>query len=89
MNYQYLALRCHCGEVPENLAEVGFTGDHQLVIHWWCPECKKVVYIAKSLVECWQECPASDEPLDVALQQWQNSQQIKDDEFLHSIGVKM
>jgi hypothetical protein len=89
MSYQYLAVRCNCGEIPENLAEVGFTGDHQLVIHWWCAECKKLMYIAKPLEECWQECPGEGLSLDAALERLAGAQDNADQEFLHSIGVRM
>jgi len=52
------------------------TDDHELVIHWWCEDCRKVVWASKSLSDCWRECPKTDERPDF------------DAEFLHSIGVR-
>src|ERR1035441_1955878 len=49
MNHRHLSLRCQCGEIPDRIAEVGFTDEHSMVIHWWCTNCKKVVYVTKSL----------------------------------------
>jgi hypothetical protein len=89
MNYRHLSLHCHCGEIPEHIAEVGFSDDHNLVIHWWCTHCQKVVYVAKSLTECWRECPSPDASLDVILPKF-NLDTIMDEdaEFLRSIGVQ-
>ena len=53
------------------------TDDHELVIHWWCEDCRKVVWASKSLSDCWRECPKTDEGPKF------------DAEFLHSIGVRM
>lgn len=88
MNYRYLALHCECGAIPESLAEVGFSSDHQLVIHWWCPGCEKVMYVTKPLTECWDECPDDALSLDTALQDWQNTDATADEEFLRSVGIK-
>jgi hypothetical protein len=89
MNYRHLSLRCRCGEIPETIAEVGFTDDHQLVVHWWCSQCHRVVYAAKPLTECWRECPSSETSLDRILPQWSpDCYQKEDAEFLRSIGVQ-
>jgi len=37
---------------------VGVTDDHELVIHWWCDRCQKLVYASKTMAECWQAVPA-------------------------------
>ena len=63
MSYRHIPLTCQCGESPSRIEEVGFTDDHQIVIHWWCQKCQRVVYASKRLVECWLECPAPD-PVD-------------------------
>jgi hypothetical protein len=92
MNYKHLALECACGDTPESLAEVGFTDDHQLVVHWWCLQCSKVVYVCKPLTECWQECPSPEQSLDHALERLTGANggtaESADAEFLRSIGVR-
>lgn len=89
MNYRHLSLHCRCGEIPESIAEVGFTDDHQLVVHWWCSKCQRVVYVAKSLTECWQHCPSPEDSLEHLLPQSNPDYfQEQDAEFLRSIGVQ-
>lgn len=89
MNYRHLSLHCNCGEVPDRIAEVGFSEDHSLVIHWWCTRCQKVVYVAKSLTDCWRECPSPNYSLDLTLPKLDlDAIQDEDAEFLRSIGVR-
>jgi hypothetical protein len=76
MSYRHFSLSCRCGQPPARIEEVGVTDDHELVIHWWCEDCRKVVWASKSLSDCWRECPKTDERPDF------------DAEFLHSIGVR-
>ena len=90
MNYRHLSLHCHCGEIPERIAEVGFTDDRSLVIHWWCTQCQKVVYVAKPLTDCWRECPSIEHSLDRVLPKLPDgAYQAEDAEFLRSIGVQV
>jgi hypothetical protein len=90
MNYRHLSLRCECGEIPDRIAEVGFTDDHNLVIHWWCTECQKVVYVAKPLTDCWRECPTPHHSLDRVLPgPSDDAFRRQDAEFLRSIGVQV
>jgi hypothetical protein len=90
MNYRHLSLRCQCGDVPDRIAEVGFTDDHNLVIHWWCAKCQKVVYVSKPLTECWRECPSANQSLDLVLPTVSTEfYQQQDAEFLRSIGVEV
>jgi len=80
MSYRHLELCCACGEPPDHLDEVGFTDEHELVIHWWCLRCRKVVYISKHLSECWRDCPRPDfgkEDVESA-----------DARFLQSVGIR-
>ena len=92
MNYRHLSLHCQCGEIPDRIVEVGFTDDHKLVIHWWCTKCQKVVYVSKSLTECWRECPSPDYSLDSVLNVLPKPAgdiyEEEDAEFLRSIGVQ-
>ncbi|MBZ5723722.1 MAG: hypothetical protein LAP87_01890 [Acidobacteriia bacterium] len=88
MNYRHLALCCQCGTVPEHLDEVGFSDDHQLVIHWWCTACQRLVYTSKPLAECWRDCPNPASTLEAALQKLEAAYAAEDASFLRQMGVK-
>jgi hypothetical protein len=66
---------------------VGFTADHQLVLHWRCLGCKKYVYVVKSLSDCWRDCPQQDEAKGVA----SNDEVLRENDlrFLRSLGVTL
>ena len=88
MNYRHLALRCGCGELPQNLAEVGFSDDHQLVVHWWCERCHRLVYATKPLADCWRDCPSPEESLERRLEELDRLGYASGDAcFLRSVGV--
>ena len=76
MRYRRFSIACQCGLPPSRIEEVGVTDERDLVIHWWCDRCKKVVYTSKSLSDCWRECPSGEEP-------------GFDAHFLGSIGVRL
>ena len=88
MTYQTLSLHCHCGRPSSNIREVGFTSDHQLVLHWRCPECKSYVYGLKPLKECWQVCPPEDAPEDTGRELSAAAVQEMDTKFLQELGVR-
>jgi hypothetical protein len=77
MSYRHFSLRCGCGAEPSRIDEVGVTDERELVIHWWCEECRKTVYASKSLSDCWRECPRPEESADF------------DERFLESIRVRL
>ena len=79
MSYRHFSLRCGCGAAPARIEEVGVTDERELVIHWWCEECQKVVYASKSLSDCWRDCPRPPPPAPAGF----------DEQFLESIGVKL
>jgi hypothetical protein len=81
MSYRHLPLTCECGQIPARILEVGFTAEHELVIHYWCSECKQVVCVSKPLAECWKDCPQP-----VAEERVEDPGP-GDAIFLHSIGV--
>jgi hypothetical protein len=90
MNYRHLPLECECGEVPDHIEEVGFTDRHELVVHWWCPRCRKVVYVVKPLADCWRECPCPEESLERRLAELaERGYGAGDAEFLRSVGVRI
>jgi hypothetical protein len=93
MNYRHLPLQCQCGEVPDHISEVGFSADHQLVIHWWCLRCRRLVYVVKPLADCWRDCPSTEDSLDTQLEALEPVTDAResldfDFEFLRSMGVK-
>ena len=54
------------------------------------PQCQKVVYVAKSLTDCWRECPSPSASLDRVLAEAEaRSYEEQDAEFLRSIGVQV
>ncbi|HUK19691.1 MAG TPA: hypothetical protein VLW65_24890 [Bryobacteraceae bacterium] len=61
MSYRHFSLTCRCGQAPSRIEEVGITDDRELVVHWWCDECSKIVYASKSLAECWKDAPPLEE----------------------------
>jgi hypothetical protein len=57
MSYRHFSLACRCGHAPSRIEEVGVTDNHELVIHWWCDNCQKLVYATKTLADCWKAVP--------------------------------
>jgi hypothetical protein len=88
MSYRHLALSCACGESPARIDEVGFTDEHDLVIHWWCSHCQRVVYTTKPLADCWQECP---QPKAETPKSKPKPATYKTDDlvFLRALGIKI
>ena len=78
MSYRALPLECHCGAIPEQILEVGFTSDRHMVIHYWCSACKRVIFLSKTLDECREACPPTDLAADAG---------AEDARFLQSIGI--
>lgn len=89
-NYKHMPLNCQCGAAPDHIDEVGFSEDHQLVIHWWCSRCRRVVYACKPLSDCWRDCPQPDESLENRLRALENLGLANSDEaFLRAVGVRV
>lgn len=88
MNYRHLPLLCRCGEVPDHIDEVGFSDNHELIVHWWCSRCRKVTYAVKSLADCWRDCPNPERSLETHLAELEEYCD-EDAGFLRSIGVKV
>jgi hypothetical protein len=90
MSYRHLPLTCECGEVPARILEIGFTAEHELVIHYWCSKCNRVVCVSKPLNECWRECPPRGFPQSVpriAAPTGLVEHTAEDARFLQSIGI--
>ena len=88
MRYETLQLNCECGQHTTRIREVGFTADHQLVLHWRCLACKKYVYVVKSLSDCWRDCPQESEEGKAPAS---NDSAIHEHDlrFLRSLGVTL
>jgi len=87
MRYETLQLNCECGQHTTRIREVGFTADHQLVLHWRCVACKKYVYVVKSLSDCWRDCPQEDDVKRTDLAD--DVLKENDLRFLRSLGVSL
>jgi len=87
MSYRHLPLTCECGEVPDRILEVGLSDVHELVIHFWCAECRRSVCLTKPLTECWQECPPPEtrQAAQVALV---HTNSEADARFLRALGIR-
>ena len=86
MRYETLQLHCECGQHTTRIREVGFTADHQLVLHWRCVACKKYVYVVKSLSDCWRDCPQEEVPQGEPAKDAMREHDIR---FLRSLGVSL
>jgi hypothetical protein len=88
MGYRHLSLLCKCGQPPSRIDEVGLSDDHELVIHWWCEECRRVVYASKPLTECWEDCPEGESVAEERRPAAHASHGNYDDDFLKSLGIR-
>lgn len=80
MEYRAMQLDCYCGTAPERILEVGFTSERNMVVHYWCASCNRVLFKSHSLEECLVACPAADTEAQV--------QSAADDaRFLESLGI--
>ena len=79
MNYRALHLACYCGDVPDRIMEIGVTSDRNLVVHFWCSSCNRVLFVSRSLEECGGMCPEPE------VSTVENT--ADDARFLQSIGI--
>jgi hypothetical protein len=86
MSYRHLSLTCECGEVPDRILEVGFTAQHELVVHYWCSECRRAVGFSKPLTDCWRDCPEPEVVPELPAPQALET--AADAKFLQSIGIR-
>lgn len=86
MHFRPFLLACDCGgHLPGRIRRVGLTPLHELVVHWWCPACKRTHYTVKALADCWRECPDRDDKKATAMVGAVLCE--ADAQFLHSLGV--
>lgn len=85
MDYRKLPLSCGCGAVADHISAVGISATRKFVFHWRCPQCRRNVYVAKSLLDCWKDC-FTEAPVNLS-----NSKlpvdTADDRRFLHSVGI--
>jgi len=87
-----MPLICECGFIPIRLRSVGFTAEYELVVHWRCPACGKLVYAIKALADCCRECPETENDLELALLNASGVPDVSgvsDAAFLHSMGIRL
>ncbi len=94
MTYQMLLLYCECGEPAGQIQDVGFTGEHDLIVHWQCSACDRDVYAIKSLSDCWGDCPTPEPaaPPEPAVSPEPPAAEATDESdaiLLHGLGVRM
>jgi hypothetical protein len=91
MRFRQLSLSCaDCGaNAPIRIKRIGLTSQRQLLIHFWCGACKRNIYHAKALSDCWRECPKSEDESSVAELGTGNMMREPDTQFLRSLGVTL
>jgi hypothetical protein len=80
MGYKAMQLACYCGQAPDRILEVGFTSDRNMVVHFWCSTCSRVLFKSQSLEECEGAFPPADVEADTR-------SKADDARFLQSIGI--
>ena len=65
------------------------TADHQLLVRWWCIECKKMVHATKRLSECWRDCPKPNIAETILTDDGEFDVGEEDSKFLAALGVKL
>ena len=80
MGYRAMHLACYCGQAPDRILEVGFTSEGNLVVHYWCSSCSRVLFTSLTQEECMSFVPPPD-----AETEKRNSE--ADAEFLQSLGI--
>ena len=85
MRFRQFPLVCECGHAPAFLQSAGLTPAHELVIHWKCTACRRLVYVVKSLSDCWRESAELADAAPGAVRGFVPEDLM----FLHSIGVKL
>jgi hypothetical protein len=89
MGYRALSVLCRCGRAPSSIDEVGLSDEHELVIHWWCDQCQRVVYASKSLTECWRDCPAAGSAAPPPRPVTHPADSGYDGDFLKTLGIRL
>ena len=90
MRFRPMPLVCECGFVPVRLKSVGFTSEYELVVHWRCIACGKLVYVVKPLADCCRECPDEDSHLEAEeTSHTPDRRDVEDARFLAMMGIRL
>jgi hypothetical protein len=82
MGYRAMKFGCCCGQPPDRILEIGLSSDGNLVVHFWCSVCQRVLYFCQPLEDCRMECPPPDLRADLL-------SAAGDDLFLQSLGIAL
>jgi len=83
MKFAPIPLCCECGCPPIRIHSVGFSPSGQLVIHWRCLACRKIMYVVKDLAQSFQEAMAPMGGADAT-----GAERDSDRRFLRSLGIR-
>jgi hypothetical protein len=89
MDFRPVPLACECGLAPARFRGIGFTPEQELVVHWRCLMCGKLVYVVKPLVECLRECPPLEDSSIVPVPGAKFDFKPDDAKFLHTLGISV
>ena len=80
MGYRAMQFACYCGKAPDRILEVGFTSERNMVVHFWCSSCSRVLFVSQPLEACVQACPLPDAQAEM-------QSAAEDARFLQSLGI--
>ena len=90
MKFRPMPLVCECGFVPVRLKTVGFTSEYELVVHWRCIACGKLVYVVKPLADCVRDCPDEAGEPEPPMPDNSRDRRLSDDaRFLSMMGIRL
>jgi hypothetical protein len=90
MQFRPIPLTCDCGMPALRIKQVGLTPQHQIVLVWWCTNCKRNVQVVKDLADCWRECPPSVELEPVSkVKINEGTVRQSDADFLRRLGIRL
>ena len=84
MEFKKLFFQCECGRSPSRIRELGLSTDHELLIRWWCPGCKRHVFVVKGLAHFWDACPTLQGQAEALAE----DVTTYDAQFLRSLGIR-
>lgn len=88
MWFNPILLCCECGApLPGCIKQIGLTPQHQFVICWSCPSCKKKHQTVKPLVDCLLECSRLKDELE-GVQPSHDVKREGDVCLMHSLEVR-
>ena len=88
MWFKPISLHCECGApLPGRIRQLGFTPEHEWVVRWWCPGCKRNHQTIMPLWECWRDSSSGEEDSEVP-EPITATMRDRDAKFLHALGVR-